>query len=53
MKKILTTIGVAVFLLGCSTLFQKQDQAHDQAQNGTFSKSEIWKSEGLNAEGKF
>jgi len=34
MKKILTTIGAAVFLLGCSTLSQKQDQAPAQRQNG-------------------
>ena len=52
MNKILTTIGAAVFLLGCSTLPQKQDQTPDQAQNGTLSKTEIWKSEGLNAEGE-
>ena len=51
MKKILTPIGAAVFLLGCSTLPQKQDQTPDQAQNGTLSKTEIWKSEGLNADG--
>ena len=34
MNKILTTIGAAVFLLGCSTLSQKQDQVPTQGQNG-------------------
>ncbi len=52
MNKILTTIGAVVFLLGCSTLPQEQDQTSAQAQNGTQSKNEIWTSEGLDAEGE-
>ncbi|SVB37783.1 uncharacterized protein METZ01_LOCUS190637, partial [marine metagenome] len=31
MNKILTTIGAVVFLLGCSTLPQEQDQTSAQA----------------------
>ena len=34
MKKILTTIVGAVFLSGCSSLSQKQDQTPAQGQNG-------------------
>ena len=40
MIKILTTIGVVVFLLGCSTLPQEQNQTHAQAQNGAQSQTE-------------
>ena len=40
MIKILTTIGAVVFLLGCSTLSQEQNQTHAQAQNGAQSQTE-------------
>ena len=33
MKKILTTIGAVVFLLGCSTVSQNQNATVDQGQN--------------------
>ena len=40
MKNILTTIGAVVFLLGCSTFSQKQNQTPSQVQAGTQSQTE-------------
>jgi hypothetical protein len=40
MEKILTTIVGAVFLSGCSSLSQKQDQTPAQGQNGIQSQTE-------------